>query len=73
MQQPPGRRLPRGRIGYATARHQSRPPLGDTEIRQGADVVIARFTEAYVRQNARDYAALRDSVTGGRVAAEPDL
>jgi hypothetical protein len=40
---------------------------------QGADVAIARFAEAYVRQNERDYAALRDAVASGRIAAKPDL
>jgi uncharacterized protein (DUF2252 family) len=38
-----------------------------------ADIAFARFAEAYARQNERDYAALRDAVASGRVAAATDL
>ncbi len=38
-----------------------------------ADIAFAQFAEAYARQNERDYAALRDAVTSGRVAAATDL
>jgi uncharacterized protein (DUF2252 family) len=38
-----------------------------------ADIAFTRFAEAYARQNERDYAALREAVASGRVAAEPDL
>jgi uncharacterized protein (DUF2252 family) len=38
-----------------------------------ADIAFTRFAEAYARQNERDYAALRDAVASGRVAAAPDL
>lgn len=41
---------------------------GDT-----ADTAFVRFAEAYTDQNDRDYAALQDAVTAGRVAAESDL
>jgi uncharacterized protein (DUF2252 family) len=37
-----------------------------------ADVALTRFAEVYAQQNARDYAALRDAVDGGRVQAEVD-
>jgi len=39
----------------------------------GGPIAFTRFAEAYARQNDRDYAALRDAVASGRVAAEPDL
>jgi uncharacterized protein (DUF2252 family) len=38
-----------------------------------ADIAFAQFAEAYARQNERDYAALRDAVASGRVAAATDL
>jgi uncharacterized protein (DUF2252 family) len=38
-----------------------------------ADVALTRFAEVYARQNARDYAALRDAADCGRVPAEVDL
>jgi hypothetical protein len=38
-----------------------------------ADIAFTRFAEAYARQNERDYAALREAVASGRVAAKPDL
>ncbi|HZN84705.1 MAG TPA: DUF2252 family protein [Mycobacterium sp.] len=44
--------------------------LGSGDV---ADVAFTRFAEAYVRQNERDYAALREAVACGQVAAEPDL
>jgi hypothetical protein len=34
------------------------------------DRAIADFAEAYAEQNERDYAALREAVTSGRVSAE---
>ena len=44
--------------------------LGSGDV---ADIAFTRFAEAYARQNERDYAALREAVASGRVAAEPDL
>ena len=44
--------------------------LGSGEI---ADIAFTQFAEAYARQNERDYAALREAVASGRVAAEPNL
>ncbi len=38
-----------------------------------ADIAFAQFAAAYARQNDRDYAALREAVASGRVAAQPDL
>ena len=38
-----------------------------------ADTALARFAEAYADQNERDFTALRDAVTAGRVTAESDL
>jgi uncharacterized protein (DUF2252 family) len=38
-----------------------------------ADIAFTRFAEAYARQNERDYAALREAVASGRVAATPGL
>ena len=38
-----------------------------------ADIAFTRFAEAYARQNERDYAALREAVASGRVAAKPGL
>jgi uncharacterized protein (DUF2252 family) len=38
-----------------------------------ADIAFTRFAEAYARQNERDYAALREAVGSGRIAAETDL
>ncbi|HME80192.1 MAG TPA: DUF2252 domain-containing protein [Mycobacterium sp.] len=35
-----------------------------------ADTALTRFAEAYAEQNERDYAALREAVRSGRVAAE---
>jgi hypothetical protein len=37
-----------------------------------ADIALARFAEVYAQQNARDYAALREAVATGRVAADTD-
>ena len=44
--------------------------LGSGDV---ADIAFTRFAEAYARQNERDYAALREAVASGRVAAKPDL
>ena len=44
--------------------------LGSGDV---ADIAFTRFAEAYARQNERDYAALREAVASGRIAAEPDL
>ena len=44
--------------------------LGSGDV---ADIAFTQFAEAYARQNERDYAALRDAVATGRVAAQPDL
>jgi len=44
--------------------------LGSGDV---ADIAFAQFAEAYARQNERDYAALRDAVASGRVAAATDL
>jgi uncharacterized protein (DUF2252 family) len=38
-----------------------------------ADIAFTRFAEAYARQNECDYAALREAVASGRVAAKPGL
>jgi Uncharacterized protein conserved in bacteria (DUF2252) len=38
-----------------------------------ADVALTRFAEAYAQQNARDYAALQEAVTSGRVPAATGL
>jgi uncharacterized protein (DUF2252 family) len=43
--------------------------LGSGDV---ADIAFTRFAEAYTRQNERDYAALREAVASGRVAAQPD-
>ena len=37
-----------------------------------ADTALTRFAEAYAEQNERDYAALREAVRSGRVAAEQE-
>jgi hypothetical protein len=37
------------------------------------DRTLVRFAEAYADQNERDYAALREAVADGVVAAESDL
>jgi predicted alpha/beta hydrolase len=34
------------------------------------DRALSRFAEAYADQNERDYAAMRDAVDSGRIAAE---
>jgi uncharacterized protein (DUF2252 family) len=44
--------------------------LGRGEV---ADIALTRFAESYAQQNERDYAALREAVASGQVAAEPDL
>jgi uncharacterized protein (DUF2252 family) len=44
--------------------------LGSGDV---ADIAFTRFAVAYARQNERDYAALREAVASGRVAAKPDL
>ncbi|MCW2653817.1 MAG: hypothetical protein JWR32_4793 [Mycobacterium sp.] len=44
--------------------------LGSGDI---ADIAFARFAETYARQNARDFAALREAVASSRVTAETDL
>jgi uncharacterized protein (DUF2252 family) len=44
--------------------------LGSGDV---ADIALTRFAEAYARQNERDYAALREAVDSGRIAAERDL
>jgi uncharacterized protein (DUF2252 family) len=36
-----------------------------------ADIAFARFAEAYADQNDRDYAALREAASSGRVPADP--
>ena len=41
---------------------------GDT-----VDRTLVRFAESYADQNERDYAALREAVASGVVAAESDL
>jgi hypothetical protein len=44
--------------------------LGSGDV---ADIAFTRFAETYARQNERDYAALREAVASGRVAAQHDL
>jgi len=44
--------------------------LGSGDV---ADIAFTGFAEAYARQNERDYAALREAVASGRVAAKPGL
>jgi hypothetical protein len=41
--------------------------LGSSDV---FDRAIAAFAEAYADQNERDYAALRDAISAGRVQAE---
>jgi uncharacterized protein (DUF2252 family) len=64
--------------GHALARAHARSGdrvaiaayLGRGEV---ADIAFTRFAEAYAQQNDADYAALREAVATGRVAAESDL
>ncbi|OBC00108.1 hypothetical protein A5784_21520 [Mycobacterium sp. 852013-50091_SCH5140682] len=64
--------------GHALARAHARTGdriaiaayLGDSDT---ADAAFVQFAEAYADQNDRDYAALQDAVSAGRVVAESDL
>lgn len=64
--------------GHALARAHARSGdriaiaayLGSSDT---ADTAFVHFAEAYAEQNDRDYAALQDAVSDGRISAESDL